>query len=120
MTLIYLLSAFIVIFIISRLMKTNKIDAFTRMLSMLGIGLLLGAASSYIVKSISTDVEKAVVGITASSPMQSSLHSPVVESVCNTDEIAGQDTIIEVGTVVPETEGTPCKLTNLSEIQDDS
>jgi hypothetical protein len=52
--------------------------------------------------------------------MQSSSYSPVVGSVCDTIELAGQDTEIEGGTIVSEAEGDPNKVLTETDIIDDS
>jgi uncharacterized membrane protein YbjE (DUF340 family) len=118
-TLITLLLALVVLYIISRMMPHNKIDAYTKMLTVLVFGLLLGAGCRKVVDSIE-HTDKNAVETVASSPMQSSSYSPVVGSVCDTIELAGQDTEIEGGTIVSEAEGDPNKVLTETDIIDDS
>ena len=125
-TIIYLLLAIIVIFIISRVMKTEqKIDACTRMLTTLALGLLLGAGYYFITNSdYNSKSEKAVVDkATAPNPTLSyvlfTIPSNNYQEIENkaTYKVMGKE--MESDTVVKSI-GTPNKVLNLPEIVNDS
>lgn len=125
-TIIYLLLAIIIIFIISRVMKTEqKIDACTRMLTTLALGLLLGAGYYFITNSDdNSKPEKAVVDkATAPNPTLSyvlfTIPSNNYQEIENkaTYKVMGKE--MESDTVV-ESIGTPNKVLNLPEIVNDS
>lgn len=109
----------IIIYVISRVAYNNKIDAFTNMLSMLGIGLLLGIGSYHTVASIKCDQPTQAINITASNPIQDLSQSPVVESVCDSTSLVGQD-LLEGDTVVFRAIEEPNKRPLTVELVDDS
>lgn len=113
-TFIYLLLAFVVLFIISRVMPTeNRIDAFTKYLGTLACGLLLGAGAHYYFNI--EQPEKAVVVTTSSIPT----HQVSAYYSTDTNTAVSQETI-ERDIVVPETEGNLAQQRRIVEIEDDS
>lgn len=125
-TIVYLLLAIIVIFIISRVMKTEqKIDACTKMLATLAFGLLLGAGYYFITNNNdNSKPEKAVVDkATASNPTLShvlfTIPSNTSEEIEDkaTYEVMGQETKCDT---VAKSIGKPNKVRNLPEIVNDS
>lgn len=111
----YLLIAFLVLFIISRVMnKDNRIDAFAKYLGCLACGLLLGAGAYHYFGD--TQPEKSVVVTTGFIPTYQ------IDSCCmaednNTD--MSQETI-ERDTEVIETEENLAQTVGNVEIEDDS
>lgn len=113
-TFIYLLIAFVVLFIISRVMPTdNRIDAFAKYLGTLACGLLLGAGAHYYINV--EQPEKTVVVTTSSIPT----HQVGAYISTNKNTVVSQDTI-ERDIVVPETEGDLAQQRRIVEIEDDS
>ena len=125
-TIIYLLLAIIIIFVISRVMKTEqRIDACTRMLTTLALGLLLGAGYYFITNNNdNSKPEKAVVDkATASNPTLShvlfTIPSNTSEEIEDkaTYEVMGQEAKCDT---VAKSIGKPNKVRNLPEIVNDS
>ena len=114
-TFIYLLLAFVVLFIISRVMPTeNRIDAFTKYLGTLACGLLLGAGAHHYFNS-GEQPEKTVVTTTSSTPTQqvSGFYT------ANNNTTVSQEPI-ERDILVVETEGNLAQQRRIVEIEDDS
>ena len=112
---VYLLLAFMVLFIISRVMnKNNRIDAFAKYLGCLACGLLLGAGAYHYFGDVQP--EKAVVVTTGSTPTYQ------IDSCCmaEDDNTDMSQELIERDTVVIETEGKPAQTVGNVEIEDDS
>lgn len=113
-TFIYLLLAFVVLFIISRVMPTeNHIDAFTKYLGALACGLLLGAGAHYYLHI--EQPENPVVVTTSSTPT----HQVSAYYSTDTSTVVSQETI-ERDIVVAEAEGNLAQQMRTVEIDDDS
>ena len=113
-TFVLLLVAFIILFIISRVMGgDNKIDTFAKYLGMLAVGLLLGAGAQHYLNV--EQPEKAAVVTTSSIP------TCQVDNayVANNNIDMGQEPI-ERDIVVIESEGDLRQREEIVEIEDDS
>lgn len=112
---VYLLIAFVVLFIISRVMgKENRIDAFTKYLGCLACGLLLGAGAYHYFSE--TQPENSVVVATDSTPT----HQVDSYYITNNDNTDVSQESIECDTVATETEGALAQKVGNVEIEDDS
>lgn len=113
-TFIYLLLAFVVLFIISRVMPTeNRIDNFAKYLGTLAFGLLLGAGAQYYLNA--EQPEKTEVVTTSSIPTCQVSNAYITDN--NVD--MGQESI-ERDIVVIESEGNLAQKERIVEIEDDS
>lgn len=113
---VYLLIAFLVLFIISRVMHdNNRIDAFAKYLGCLACGLLLGAGAYHYFNDVQP--EKTTVITTDSTPT-CQVSSYYMAANNNTD--MSQEPIVERDTVVVEVEGNLAQTVGNVEIEDDS
>lgn len=114
-TFIYLLIAFVVLFIISRVMNSeNRIDNFAKYLGMLACGLLLGAGAQYYFNAEQPEKTEVVT----TSPIPTHQVDAVVNST-NTNTVASQE-LIGRDIVVIESEGDLAQKERIVEIEDDS
>ena len=114
-----LLAAIVICFIIARLMKDAK--AFSRLMAILVIGLLVGAGVKELVDITNDDItsEKTAVVSTESTPMHSSISPFVLEDTVAIPDCASKE-IVERDSVEIEAEGVPTKQRVKSSYIDDS
>lgn len=111
-----LLAAIVICFIIARLMKDAK--AFSRLMAILVIGLLVGAGVKKVYKECTSTPEKAAVVTVESAPTYSS-NTPVVWNAlpCNQD-YTSKENKAERDSTVTEAEGLPTARTESKFIDD--
>lgn len=111
-----LLAAIVICFIIARLMKDAK--AFSRLMAILVIGLLVGAGVKEVYKECTSTPEKAAVVTVESAPTYSS-NTPIVWNVlpCNQD-YTSKENKAERDSTVTGAEGLPTARTESKFIDD--
>ena len=108
-----LLAAIVICFIIARLMKDAK--AFSRLMAILVIGLLVGAGVKEVYKECTSTPEKAAVATVESAPTYSSNTPDVLP--CNQD-YTSKENKAERDSTVTEAEGLPTARTESKFIDD--
>ena len=111
-----LLAAITICFIIARLMKDAK--AFTRLMAILVVGLIVGAGVKQVYKKCISTPEKAAVVTVEPAPMYSSNASVVWNALpCNQD-YTSKENKTERDSTVTEAEGLPTARTESKFIDD--
>lgn len=111
-----LLAAITICFIIARLMKDAK--AFTRLMAILAVGLIVGAGVKQVYKKCISTPEKAAVVTVEPAPMYSSNASVVWNALPCSQDYTSKENKADRDSTVTEAEGTSTKEVNSTYIDD--